>query len=235
MKKLLLATLFLGGIIVPMSADSLYIQTAEGESLNGETYVFDGVEYYKNGNKTEVYIDPDLYIYSDTDRAVNVLVEANVPVQLCTIDQCEYGEKVEKLNVPLIAGTPRSLVFDYSETVADIESYVLPAIEAVITVSYVDDPSSAVKTTVKMGDVNAGVESVGADQNGVVFNGSSLNYDVNGTANLSVYSLSGKTVMAKSVSGSGSLALDGLSKGIYVYKLTNKNGQAVKAAKIIIK
>ena len=235
MKKLLLSALLLAGAMSPLAAQGLSFKTASGEDVTGTTYVFDDVEYWPQGSKTEVYIDPDLYIYSEKGGNVDIYVDANVSVQLCTIDNCEYGEKVNKLNVPLTAGVARSLVFDYSETVADIDSYQLPEIVATITAYYSGDPSSAITMTVKMGDVNAGVEAVAMNQNAIVFNGKTLSYDVNGDSQLSVYSLSGKTVLNKSVAGNGSLSLDGLSKGIYLYRLTDKNGKAVKSAKIIIK
>lgn len=239
MKKLLLAVLLAAGGMIQMTAQEIYFMNQDGDNLNGTTYVFEDVEIYPySPDKTGILIDPKLYIYSDTDIKVNIQAKANVNVNLCAGGQCESGLQPIKENVELKAGQALSLNFDYDVNVTNEEyesTYQIPAIEAVLSAWPVADPSAVVSVTVKMGDVGAGVESIAMNQNSVIFNGNSLNYDVTGASQLSVYSLSGKTVLNKAVAGNGSLSLDGLSKGIYLYRLTNKNGQAVKSAKIIIK
>lgn len=234
MKKLLLATIFAAGSMIPMAAQDLVFQTADGTNITGTTYVFEGEpEEFPQGDQTEVFLDPDLYIYSPTGGDIVVSVKANVSIQLCIGGGCEAGFEVSK-EATLKAGVAESLLYDYSEIV-DLDEYVLPLIEAEISAWYKNEPDKVITMTVKMGDVNAGVEAVGAALNAVNFNGKALNYDVNGASQLSVYSLSGKTVLNKSVAGTGSVALDGLSKGIYLYRLTNKNGKTIKSAKIIVK
>ncbi|MCH5242007.1 MAG: T9SS type A sorting domain-containing protein [Muribaculaceae bacterium] len=238
MKKLLLATLVCAGTLVPMAAQGIQFQTRGGDNLTGTTYVFEGYEENPQGkSKTEIFIDPHIYIYSETDVVVNIQAASNVQINLCAGGTCETGFTPIKENVTLKAGVPLNLNFDYTEVVAndELDSYQLPAIETVLTAWVTGDTSSVVTMTVKMGDVNAGVDSFEADKNSVVFNGHSLTYDVTGNSLLSVYSLSGKTVLNQAVAGNGSVGLESLSKGIYLYRLTNNKGQAVKSSKIIIK
>ena len=238
MKKFLLATLVATGVIVPMAAQDIQFQTADGENITGTTYIFEGQEMYPQGkNNTIVSIDPNIYLVSDVDVVVNVQASSNISVRLCAGGQCEEGLNPLKQNVNLTGGQRLNLRFDYEETILNSEkdSYQAPAIETVLTAWLVDDPSSVVSVTVKMGDVGAGVETIVADDNSVIFNGSSLTYDVTGSSQLSMYSLSGKTVFNQTVNGNGTVGLEGLPKGIYLYRLTNKNGKAVKSAKIIIK
>lgn len=236
MKKLLLATLLAAGAMVPMAAQDLYFQTADGENLNGTTFTYTEFQTFPQGSKTEVFIDPELFIYSESGGLVNIAVNSNVKIQLCTGGgMCEEGTEVIKEGIELEAGEPMNLRFDFSEIVEDVENYTIPAIEAVLTAYYVDDPDSEITLTVKMGGMEAGVEAIASGLDGVNFNGNILSYDLNGVSQLSVYSLSGKTVLNKTVAGTGAVSLEGLSKGIYLYRVTNKNGKTVKSAKIIIK
>lgn len=235
MKKFLLASAILISGMSVASAQDLYFQTADGKELNGETYVFtDEADRYPQGVATEFFLDPDLYIYSPAGGSVTVsMTTNNTYTQLCFGGVCEAGMQVTQTN-NMKPGIAMPLLFDYSEIVPDSElaNFKVPMIEAVIKAWYTNDPSKVITMTVKMGDTDAAVHSITTDNDKVIVNGKRLDYSVEGSASLSVYSLSGKTLINKQVAGTGHLSLDGFSNGVYLYRLS---GRKAKSGKFIIK
>lgn len=247
MKKLLLATLLLAGISVPVSAQGLYI-TFEGNPVpNGGVVNYQQSTYEDLSDIIEGCIkwklDPELYMVSETGGDVTMRVTTdNISLQVCTalkegeVGKCLTGQNVlEKTPIVLNANQPRNLRIDYfNETYDNITEYTFPEFHVEIEAWYINDPSNVYSITLNMGGntAYAGVESLAAGQNSVNFNGRELLYDLPGACDLSVYSLSGKTVLNNAVAGAGSLSLEGLSKGIYLYRVS---GKYHKAGKIIIK
>ena len=240
MKKLLLSTLLFAGGMIPMAAQGLAIQF-EGKNVeNGGTVVYKGytVQTFESMPGYTIWtVDPELFLVSETDDLITVHASSDINFQLCAGGNCVRGNDITKNVENLEAGKPLNLQLDWETETFEGDQVEIPEIKVAIEVWYDAEPENVYSITLIMGGVtaNAGVESLGATLNSVVFNGNTLSYDVNGVSQLSLYSLSGKTVMNKAVSGNGSLNLDSLAKGVYIYRLTGKNGKTVKSAKIIIK
>ena len=236
MKKILLFLMFAAGMMTSVSAATLSFQY-QGETVpqNGSV-VFEGYERYPySSTKEELFMEPKIYIVSDVADKVNIKVEANSTVQLCIGGQCEAGTELLKQGISLGANTPEDLLLDGSIVVDKGAEADLPVIEVSIQAWYTNDPDNVVSMTLKMGGVNAGVESLAADQNYITLKEGSIVYDLNAAAQLGVYSLSGKSVVNQTVSGAGSISLQGLSRGVYVYRLAGKNGKTIKADKFVIR
>lgn len=239
MKKFLLMALLSAGCIWSMDAKELSFQY-QGETVpQNETVVFDGIEYidYIPGYY-EVIIDPEIFLQFDSDDEKIVKAVSNVDINLCAGTQCESGTKVTK---SIIAGptinSPLNLQMDWSYAVQDFDEsqgnpdVEIPYIKVELEAYYADDPENAVRMTVEMGNV-AAVETIGANMNNIIVKGKNLLYDVNGASNLCVYSLSGRSLINKNVSGNGTVSLESLPAGIYLYRL---NGKTRKTGKFIIR
>lgn len=232
MKKLLLSTLLIGGAL-SLNAQNLYIVYNGEPVANNSTIVFDGLEILeeKDGNTllwTEYLLDPHLTIVSDVDAVVTVHAESNESIQLCAGSDCIQGTNITKDAVNLVKNVPLDLKLDVDLIVYPGEQVNMPdEYKVKITAWYNNNPNDVYTVNLNM-LANAGVESVFTN-NSVSFNNNSLNYDLTSDSQLSVYSLSGKNVYNANVSGTGSVNLGHLAKGVYLYRV------AGKAAKIIIR
>lgn len=241
MKKLLLATLLAAGGMIPMSAGEFSVLFENEPIENGSTVVFEGysldIQEYP-GFDMKFYtwtVDPELYLVSDSADPMTIHAKSlnGVDFQLCAGGTCMRGTDITKPVEALKADTPLNLQLDWTKSVIDEPEIEIPAMEIAVEIYYTSNPSDVFSFTLKMGGFKAaGVDSVGADDVNVVLKGNALYYDLPSASQISVYSLSGKTVLNKTVSGNGSLSLDGLSKGVYLYRVSGKSN---KSAKFIIK
>lgn len=237
MRKFLLSALLIaGGMTIANAQELVFIY--DGEALeNGASITYEGYTYdtYGYDDYVEYKIDPKIHIMSDVNTEVNIEVSANVEVQLCTIGNCDKSTNPTKTDVPLTADVPRDLVLDWVTELyeEDVDTpFEIPVINMVVKAYPVDAPENVITLNVTMGGVTAGVESLGINNSFVKVTGKTLSYDLASASNLSVYSLSGKTLINKAVSGNGSINLNSLPAGIYLYKVT---GKATKAGKFILK
>lgn len=245
MKKLLLAMCLATGFAGSMAAQELQV-LFQGEPVeNGGTVVFKQYEvetqYYDEGDVHIEFstwkVDPKLMLVSDVVAPITVSVNSTtgVPIQLCAGGQCQQGVEITKAVENLVANTPLDLQLDWLANTEDgTQVYDIPEMIVDVEIYYTEDPSNALTFTLEMGGVQAvaAVEELGAGQNLVKLNGRQLEYDLPASSQINVYSLSGKNVINANVAGAGSLSLEGLSKGIYIYKVSGKYN---KAQKFIIK
>ena len=238
MKKFLLAGALLIGAMVPVSAKELVFQTKDGKSFpNGYTLEFGEVEIDDEiPGIFYIEINPELYLLSDETATVTVTCTSisGPAVQLCAGGDCittDQQNPIVKNDVSLTAGIPLDLLFDYYGEVEG-STFEIPDIVAVLEAWYNDDPTNKVTLNVHMGDFDAAVETIGLNSNFVFVTGSELNYNVANASQLTLYSLSGKTLLNTTVSGTGSISLASYAKGVYLYRLT---GKEKKAGKFIIR
>ena len=240
MKKLLLSTLLVAGAMMPMAAQDLYFEYNGEKLTNGQTLVITESPVLKpyGSEQTKLIFEPKINLVVVEDALFSIQgTSEEFPIQLCIGTDCRQGNNILKEEIENNwVNEPQDLLFECVLTEDNADVYEIPVIEALIEVWYSETPEEVVTLNVQMGgmSVNAGVESIGAALNSVKVNGRELIYDVNGTSQLSLYSLSGKTVINKTVAGNGAISLEGLAKGVYLYRLTN-NGKSVKSAKIIVR
>lgn len=230
-KLLLLATLFGGTLLAGNAKELTFIFDGKVVSA-GSVIEYSDYDVYPAGpSQNEVWIEPPLFIKSDVDSQVSFSSNSNYPIAFCIGSQCQNGEKVSIPNVGLKANEEQDLLLDVSIMVDKDKELELPAIEVTVSAWFNDEPSKVYNVTVKMGNV-AAVEAVGADLNKISVSGKTLNYTLESASTLSVYSLSGKTVVSRNVSGNGSISLSNLPAGVYLYRVAGKNG---KSGKFIIR
>lgn len=235
MKKLLLSS-FLIGAAFSVNAQDFYLQY-EGEPVtNNSTITFEGAEVLDMNGYITVTLDPDLYIVSSENASLTVKVESNEEIQLCTSingapGECENGTNITKTPVKVTANTPLPLLLDALLMSNDGSMPEIPEFNIKIQIWNIDTPNDIYSVTLIMNG-NAGVDSMSADNNAVVFRNNGLSYDLPAASQINVYSLSGRTVVNANVSGSGRIELGHLAKGVYLYKVA---GKTPKTAKIIIR
>lgn len=240
-KHLLIATIALGAALAG-NAKELKILYQDKAVENGATIKYEGYtvkaqtgdikDGYVNGFAI-ITVDPDLHIVSDVDATVTVRAYSKngEDIQLCAGGDCIRGKDLTKPQVSLKANDPLNLQMD-AEWRFTNQAITFPFYDVLVEAWYNDDPSNKISVTVEMGDLSAGVESLPAAGNSVKVSGRQLEYDLTSAAELSVYSLSGKALVSKTVAGSGSISLANLPAGVYIYRVAGKNA---KSGKFIIR
>lgn len=230
MKKLLLFAAFFGGAILAGNAKELSF-VYQGNALeNGASITYTGFTadtYGDTSGYIEYKVDPEIFIVSDESASVNIQVNSNVSVNFCAGGDCITGTSPLKQNVALTADKAQNLQLDYVDEVYDGTDVEIPVIEMTITAWYTNDSANKISMTVKMGGFNTPVESIAANSDSVNVAGKSLHYDLSSASALEVFSLSGKNVMNKALSGAGTVDLGTLPSGVYVYRLAGKAGKFV--------
>lgn len=229
--------LLTAGSLAPMVAQDLYFQYDGKKIEEGSTITFTEGEMIPQGSIYEYWYEPAVYIVSENDAKVNIQVIAlnGIEIGLCAGGDCETGLAPIKTDVSLTAGKPLDIQVEYFTRLENPDTYEPPYIEAEVKAWNVNSPDKVVSFILHMGDKDAGVEGIETGLDTVNFSANTISYDLGQVSQLSVYSLSGKTVLSRSVAGNGSVSLDGLSKGIYLYRITGNNGKVVKTAKVIVK
>lgn len=239
MKKFLLSAALISSAILVGNAQTLtFLDMDQNPIANGGTYTFEGwePEDVVDGQFAEyasVIINPDLYVVSSEDDVITVQATSltGAAFQLCTTNPCVYSSPenltLTKDDVDVLEDVPLSLklesIYTYLDEVVDI-----PYIEILIEAWSNSEPENKISMTLKMGNLDkAGVEKIASQGNVVKILGKTLTYDVTGNSAINIYSLSGKTVVSRNVSGNGSINLGNLPKGVYVYKVAGKTGKFI--------
>ena len=204
---------------------------------NGASIVYNGFSaesYGITGGYIEYKVDPEIHIVSDENVNVSVRVISNVDMYFCAFDGLclAPGKDLLKSNFLLEENKPANLLLDWMEETYDGSDIDIPLIKMTITAWDYDNPDNTITLNVQMGGFNTPVEKVVSQGNNITLSGKNLNYNFSSSAVVNIYSLSGKTVLNKKISGAGSINLSNLPSGVYLYRVEGKNG---KTGKFVIK
>lgn len=233
MKKLYILAAAALMVSASASAKSFTVYAGENVVTNGQEVteykaeIFDLNEY--GVPEVSYTYDPEFSVISDTAASMEVTATStcSYPIALCFGGNCMTDMSITKTNM-MEANKKVDLKFDAAGSVTTLAE--LPVITADLTVMYVGEEDSKVGFSVVMGK-NAGVEVVKFDPSFRVGNGV-INYDLNGSAVASIYSINGAEVVRAEISGQGTISTADLPAGIYVYRL---QGAKNIAGKLIVK
>lgn len=96
---------------------------------------------------------------------------------------------------------------------------------------YTDSPEEVatvkVLMTNKSADELAGIADVASDSTSDItfISGNVLNYNVASPTKLEIYTTAGSLVLSRKIAAVGSISLDALAPGVYIYKAANKSGK----------
>lgn len=229
MKKFFTSALMMIGCVAAMSAQAYTIQ----KGANGE-------ETYKPGDVIEVTPvkmgdenfsykkwDPELYIMGKASMSLSTSLSSDYTVQYCggIPGDCQMtapGKPVVK-TYNMVSGQAQNMLIDVLDMVgAYTDDMEFTATLEVTAVGKTDT------YTIKFLSMNgAGLSTVGAAANAVSVSGRSLSYHFSEPTVLTVYTISGQTATARTLTGDGALNLDALPGGVYIYRAGTRTGKFV--------
>lgn len=218
MKKFLLVVFSALLSYSAMSAKELTFYYGNQTVAANATVEFSTYESFDWGTQTEIFFEPKIYISKDTAEPVTIKTSANYPVQVCIGGQCEAAEEILKEGLQFAANTKTDLLLDCSIFFDKNQEIDIPAIVVEIEAWYTSEPNNITKMTLEMGKT-AAVYDIVSDHNTVAVVNKTLNYNVDGASNITVFNLSGQSVTSHKVQGAGSISLDSLPTGIYMYRV----------------
>lgn len=170
-------------------------------------------------------------------------VKATESVKVCGITgQCTAGEDVTKegqLGVADIISENGDNVTIDLRIDKDNDDYTGEADPATfvhnvtveVTAYYAATPNDVATTTVVLRNVPEselnGIASVGRDNAKVTFFGNTLEYNVAQPTKLDIYNTSGSLVMSRKIYSTGSISLDSLHPGVYIYSANGTTGKVL--------
>lgn len=172
----------------------------------------------------EVKYEPKLFLTNDfysSKIKVTAKCTSGESVMMCCGGACGSGVEVVKDNLKMQAASTLPLEFHWETD--EIELAAVPEITVEFEAFDGSGKNSPASFTLVM-KKNAGVENIAAAAY-VRFSGKTLYYNVASASQLTLYSIIGTPVLSRNVSGNGSVSLDGLAKGCYIYSLAGKTGK----------
>lgn len=218
MKKLytlLLALLTVGTV----SARELTFYNGTTPIAPGSTVAFPGYNTIDiGGGYFDIEMHPALYLGTDifTNKVKITAVSTDgKEFELCpTGATCKSGSNVTFEGLTARPGSPMEVGYKwngYGVTPSEV-----PTITSTITAVDTSHPETEVSITVVMGPGASGISEITKDKS-VRWTTQGLEYDIDGTAAISIYSITGTQVLAVKASGHGTVGTHSLRPGIYIY------------------
>lgn len=227
MKKFYTLLASLAFIFAANAADNkLTFYIGETPIENGSTVEFNDLTVVDLGDGWgDVKYEPKLYLTNDfysSKIKVTAKCTSGESVMMCCGGLCGSGVEVVKENIKMQAASKLALEFHWENP--EIELAAVPEITVEFEAVDGSGKNAPASFTLVM-KKNAGVADIAANSTNVRVNGKTLAYNVPSATQLSVYSIVGTRVLSQSVSGNGSVALDKLAKGCYIYSIAGKTGK----------
>lgn len=217
----LLLIILLGGSV---SARELTFYQGDQKITPGSTIYFSDYQVLENGGMKTLIYNPNLFlttdIYSSKIQVVAECTSGHI-IQMCCGGQCEAGPTVTKNNVKIQTGAKQALDFEYKNAPFTGEEY--PVVIATIKAMDTAYPETLVTFNIVMGPNVSSLSKVEAAKS-IRYTQAGLEYNVNGQANISLYSITGTQVLAAKVNGSGIVDTHSLRPGVYIYTVTATDG-----------
>ncbi|MDE6178557.1 MAG: T9SS type A sorting domain-containing protein [Duncaniella sp.] len=224
MKQLyaLLLIALLGGTV---SARELTFYMGDQKITPGSTVYFSDIKVQELGGGMKMLTyDPSLFLTTDIySSKIQVVAEctSGQTIQMCCGALCESGTTVTKNNVKIQTGDMLPLQFEYMNSTFTGEEY--PVVTATIKAMDTAYPETLVTFNIVMGPNVSSLSKVEAAKS-VRYTQAGLEYNVNGQAAISLYSITGTQVLAAKVNGSGTVDTHSLRPGVYIYTVTATDG-----------
>lgn len=185
-----------------------------------EAHIIDEPDYY------EWEIEPPLYIVGSEADNIDATVTCTTgqTVMFCMGLTCQFGTTVTIKDYLIKANTPEYAQFHLSGDDRNIPANIIA--EFLVYYTYNDEVSSTL-TLILNKDGVLGTATLYEEGEQLVSVNGSLEYNVNGTCDLALYSTDGSKVLNQTVSGNGTVSTASLAKGVYVYTLGTKSGKVI--------
>ncbi len=224
MKKIFTSVICLGAALVASAQN--FTVTGFGDTTFNDGDVVN-VGYTINERGRYVW-DPELTVNienatSPFGSTVTVTAAADTPniVQFCGIDgQCNMlTETALSKSKTYSAGTDIDLTIDISAKAEIIAEPI--AVTLIIT----DGVQTTNLTVNFLTSEHAGIAAPEVAESALKVYGRTLHFNVESRANLTLYNISGRAMINRNVNHTGSISLEGLPAGVYVYRLGKETGK----------
>lgn len=211
---------------VSMQAGDLKFMLGDKTIAKGETVTFNEIE--DDGYGTFI-IAPDLAVIDTESTTAGVVVAectSGQDIQMCAGGNCMRGKSITKTGLTFTANVRFPLQFEYSNFTAESAEDLPKNITVNFTAE--DGLEGEASLVVVLNGDNGAVGAVLGDKAEVRVAGRNLMYKVNGQCTLTLHNILGVRAMQTTLNGAGSVALNDLPKGIYVYTIqggTNISGK----------
>ncbi|MBD5325500.1 MAG: T9SS type A sorting domain-containing protein [Bacteroides sp.] len=220
MKKIFTSLLMLGAMFAA-SAQNFTVGSIDGPVANGATIT---VGYVVDPLFGEYSWDPELTIKANKAGSYTISATASVSgvVQFCGFTgNCGILRPSESRTGSIGAGqeVPMQLDIMYQESLLE------KPVSMDVTVT---DGSETVSFTVNFVNTeHAGISDVAVNSVAFRVSGRTLSYSLENPANFTLYNISGRQVMSRSLSGTGSVNLASIPAGVYVYRCGDTTGKII--------
>lgn len=218
MKKLY--TLLMAAVLGSMAANaelswSVGSKAGEKPVTSGSTIACS--DYEDDG---ENYIfDPHLWLQSTSAmKNCQITIKSEKPVQFCGTGSCVFVTERTFENVVLGPNAPVNMMLEYPQPMDDGLDFTPFTCE----IEAKNPLSESTARTIKIvfGKDATGIYEVNPAGNEISFAAGAFNYNVQGNAELKVFTLLGAQVLSTRISGNGSLSVSNLGKGAYIYQVS---------------
>lgn len=190
----------------------------------GTTVEFSDVLIEEDGGVQYVTMAPTLYLGTDLYMKVNIVADctSGQTIQMCAGGACTTGKSVTKESIAISTGEKLPLKFEYEGEFDEGET--IPAVTTAFSAVCPDYPDTKIDFILVMGtDLNS-LTVIETPAELKVVPGA-IEYNVASETTLALYNAAGTCVLNANLKGSGVIATDSLSAGIYVYSLGSKSGK----------
>ncbi len=196
----------------------------DGTITVGYSYGVDGAPFWKS--VPEIALSPS----EDVSCDIKTSCQPGSPVKfcygICKSPVLDNGFDVISYTFDLKANKAEKLDIEYEDFTA-IDQNTVPektSVDVTVTVKL----RQRFHFTLVFDGNTAGIDNVAGDGNFVnLAAGNILEYNVPEGTKLDVYSINGATVLERTVNGHGSLSLDRLAPGVYLYKAGALSGKVL--------
>lgn len=221
MKKILTSLLMMAATLVASAQNFTVTAFGNQPVANGDNVK---CGWTQNLGFANIY-NPELMVHLQKNATITVTANGapvdGVNAQFCGIT----GQCVQ------LTGTPVTRSGKYSAGDAvklEVDVMMKKVIRPLPVEVTVTDGLDVIKFTVTfVADEQTSIAEVGNGGNWLKVNGRTLAYGVEGSSQLTLYTIAGQTALSRSVSGNGSISLSGVPAGVYIYRLADKTGKIV--------
>lgn len=227
MKKFF-TSLFLMGTVAAMSAQNFRV-TGVDDAVISDGDVFT-IGYVAAGRPGYCAWDPELVVHVDKassaltgKSAFTITATASVPdvVQYCGLNNQCMMLGAESMSKSAIFGPGAVIPLQIDIASAKLADFTPVDVKVTVT-----DGSQTTDFTVRFEAVDqAGIDSPEAAGDAVSVQGRTLHYSLSAPENITLFNISGRAVLSRSLSGIGTISLQGLPAGVYVYRLGHEAGK----------
>jgi hypothetical protein len=235
MKKLFtLALIMLGSASASLSAQNFVLQKgAEGTTTYADgdvitvgytTSTVDGLDGWLN-----VKWDPELHVKANKAGSYTLTVTTDMSgLQVCSFTgQCTIVSGSTSRTASLKAGAVENLLVDVTDFIMEGQTPTAITSEQTATVNMTSNGESITVTLKFIPEAEgAGIGTVTAPSTSdITVSGKVLHYSFTQPTQVKLYTISGQAAMSRTLNGAGSLNLQGLPAGIYLYRAGKNTGK----------